>query len=303
MARLRLSALIAALFSCVLVAIPTSAMAAEMPGSLFDVHSVAVAPDGKHVYAGQGNGAPYVALSRDPATGLLTYLPKPIFPFSGSTWGEFRHTIAVSPDGRVVYDTLGGMNAIRVMNATGSSLEHLRLHRNNFDGISGLVGPNTLAFSPDGACLYVAAIPGQSLTAFRRDADNNLAFAASYSPPETPVNLAVSPEGAQLYAASGGNLMMSQRDPVSCELGPMTRVTTSGGGRMLVVSPDGTNIYAIETLDLSSRVVRAYTKGFDGSLTELETIQGGAGGEPGIQGTTDIAISGDGKHVYLTSTV
>jgi hypothetical protein len=48
---LRFSAVTAALFCCVLIAIATSAMAAEMPGSLFDVHSVAVAPDGKRVYA------------------------------------------------------------------------------------------------------------------------------------------------------------------------------------------------------------------------------------------------------------
>ena len=92
--------ILAGLVAVVAGVITPIAMAADMPGSLFDVYSVAVAPDGKRVYAGQGNGAPYAALGRDPVTGLLTYLDKPSFPFGGSYGNEFRHSLVVAPTAR-----------------------------------------------------------------------------------------------------------------------------------------------------------------------------------------------------------
>jgi DNA-binding beta-propeller fold protein YncE len=309
MARLRLSALIAALLGCVLVAIPTSAMAAEAPGSLFDVYSVAVAPDGKRVYAGQGNGAPYVALGRDPATGLLTYLGKPSFPFYGSGGNEPRHSIVVSPDSKVVYDSVGGKDAVRAMSITDGSIEFGRAYRNFFDGISGLVSPNTVSLSPDGTCLYVAAIDGHSVTAFRREAGNELVFAGStaFESWAAPWHIVVSPDGAQLYASvindGAGSMRIFPRTPSSCELGPPTTVAGPGNeDRLLAIAPDGAYLYALDWS--ANRTVRVYSRSaVGGALTLIQSLGGGPGGQPGVQGASDIAISPDGKHVYLTSNV
>ena len=49
--------LIAGTIVAALACVPAAANA-DMQGGLFDIHSVAIAPDGKRVYAGQGLGAP-----------------------------------------------------------------------------------------------------------------------------------------------------------------------------------------------------------------------------------------------------
>ena len=122
------------------------------------------------------------------------------------------------------------------MNVTDGSLEFGRAYRNFFDGISGLVRPNTVSVSPDGNCLYVVAIEGPTITAFQRMPDNALVFAGStvYTGGASPWQAAVSPDGAYLYisvvnaVAGYGSLDVAPRDQSSCTIGPPASATTGG---------------------------------------------------------------------------
>jgi 6-phosphogluconolactonase (cycloisomerase 2 family) len=289
-----------------IAAVPASA-SADMPGGLFDVYSVAMAPDGKRVYAGQGLGSPYVALSRDPSTGLLTFLPRPTFPGGGAgAAGEFRRTIAVSVDSKAVYDAKNGENALRQMSATDTSLTHRRTYANYESGISGTTGPQVVGVSPDGGCVYVTALgsyPG-SIVAFRRDAGtNDLTYASTYTAPGSEYwnEMAFSNDGRFLYSAAGpAGVTVLDRDASSCALSTNQSVGAAGSQLTgLAMAPGGEHLYAV---DPWGKHLFTFTRDAGtGAITLSQTITQGVAGAAGLDGVTGVVVSPDGKNVYTTA--
>jgi hypothetical protein len=289
-----------------IAAAPASA-SADMSGTLFDVYSVAMAPDGKRVYAGQGLGSAYVALSRDPSTGLLTFLPRPTFPGAGaSAGGEFRRTIAVSADSKAVYDTKNGENALRQMSVTSTSLTQRRTYANYEDGISGMTGPQVVGVSPDGGCVYVTAVwsyPG-SIVAFRRNAvTNDLTYASTFtgSAYESWNEMAFSDDGRFLYASAGmSGLAVLDRDASSCALSANQPAGAAGGQLTgLAISPGNKHLYAIDPF--GKRIFVFTRDASTGAVTLTQTITQGVAGAAGLDGVRGIVVSPDGKNVYTVA--
>ena len=196
-----------------------------IPEALRLAFAVAISPDGTDVYVG-GQGASISTFTRNASTGALTFKgcvgnsnecvqPSPLAINEPTS-------LSISPDGANLYagNFADGTVDVFSRNAATGAL--------TFTGCDGALtgdpgacterlsgnpaGPLTVAVSPDGADVYVAA--EQGVYEYARGAGGALAFAActgnlsgctSVVPEEAlafSVSLALSPNGASLYAGA-----------------------------------------------------------------------------------------------------
>ncbi len=167
--------------------------ATQTPG-LMHPSSVAVSADGESVYVATSESDAVVRFNRG-ANGLLT--PAGCFDdTSQSACGNeipglvSADTIAVSPDGANVYVGSGTSNAVDVFNrAEGGVLTSAGCFENTGGSLCGtgrqtpaLGTPNSLAVSPDGASVYVAAEASNALVSFTREVAPTCAAVTSKAP-------------------------------------------------------------------------------------------------------------------------
>nr|WP_221383003.1 beta-propeller fold lactonase family protein [Actinoplanes polyasparticus] len=196
--------------------------------------AVAVTPDGRQVYVVARESSAVVALSRDPASGALTWLGC----WSGDSGARqdlacaparglaFVQEVIVSPDGRHVYASGTDAHTIAVFaRLAGGKLEQFVgrggcVHDADYAGgtgcqqVVGIALPNGLAAAPDGDTVYAAAFGFGTLSAFARD----------------PVGGAMAPVDTCQTASTDG-------DPRCADAGPIR------GAGDVVVSPDGRHLY------------------------------------------------------------
>jgi DNA-binding beta-propeller fold protein YncE len=206
---------------------------------------------------------------------------------------------AISPDGRGMYVASGGFEGsagsvatVRVRAKGGITQpptpDGCVSDKNvppvkGCAGGSGLLVPNGVAVSPDGANVYVASAGAGSIAIFSRD-------------PKTSV-LEQLPQPQGCIDAKG-----PYHEP-ACTIGRAV-----GGAEDVAVSPDGRNVYVTTFFGLAifSRDAQ------DGSLTQLPGTKGCLDGDvlpaPGckvigepLDGATDLALSPDGRDVYVVT--
>jgi 6-phosphogluconolactonase (cycloisomerase 2 family) len=304
-ARWRRACLVAIASAAGLAACATSARA-DTYGGVFDVYALAISPDGTHVYAGQGGGSGYAVLKRDGATGRLTYGAKPVFPGpAAGSGGDPRHSIAVSPDGKAVYDAMNGSDSLRMMSASGDSVAIGATYANYTNGITGMTGPMQLAVSPDGACVYATAIYNypMSIVAFKRDAaTSRLTYASTYTAAgyEYWDQMTITSDGRDLYAAAGtSGVQQFTRNASTCALSTGGPVGTGGQITSLALSSDEHNVYAVDPF---GKRLYGYARDVaTGALTLTQTLQQNVGGISGLDGVDGIVVSPDGKQVYTSA--
>jgi 6-phosphogluconolactonase (cycloisomerase 2 family) len=241
---------------------------------LNDTSSIAVSPDGNHVYTtGPGDSEDAVGIfSRDNATGKLTYEGAKQNGVDDVPDGlDFVNSVAVSPDGKHVYTVSRTDGAVVVFSRNSSTGALAYVERHVDDGLGGLIdelmGAYCIVISPDGEHVYVGTDNDDSVVVFSRDSSTG---ALTYV--ET-----------QLEDDDGGDIPN------------LDRVFS------LVVSPDGGHVYAggysDDTLIVFSR------NSSTGALTFVETHTHDENGDgtPSLDGIWSIAVSPDGKHVYTAS--
>lgn len=140
--------------------------------NLNGICSVAVSPDGKHVYTASRLYTPAVAVfSRDNSTGALTHV-ETIFDdgCGGSVDGlDSVKSVIVSPDGNYVY-AAGRYDAAVVVfsrDSTTGELTYIETHKDNEAGVDGLYGAWCLATSPHGNHVYVAGYDDNAIAVFK----------------------------------------------------------------------------------------------------------------------------------------
>jgi len=130
--------------------------------------SVAVAPDGAHVYAGGRLDGTLAMFRRDAATGRLTFLGARQEGVDGVTGLAGAAAVSLDPTGRDVFvaSSSGGAVTSFDRDATTGLLAFVQTRRDGAGDIDGLGGAGGLAVTPDGANVYVTGLQDNALAAF-----------------------------------------------------------------------------------------------------------------------------------------
>jgi DNA-binding beta-propeller fold protein YncE len=316
----------------------SQAKAVERP---FDV---AVSPDGKNVYAVSVGSNTLDEFSRNTSTGELTYTGC-IGELAGCTSTSPTEaligpaTIAISADGTSVYvasENAGGTVDEFQRNTTSGALK--------FEGCIGAGGcvvppiPEALrlayavAISPDGTDVYVSG-QGASISTFTRNTstgaltfkgcvgNSNVCVQTTPLAINEPTSLAISPDGANLYAgnfANGAVDVFSRNTSTGAltfsgcngaltgEPGACTELPSGNpaGPLTVAISPDGADLYVS-----ADQGVYEYARGPAGALT----FAGCTGNQPGLCTPTipaealsfsvSLALSPDGTSLYAGAEV
>jgi DNA-binding beta-propeller fold protein YncE len=260
-----------------------TARALAGPGPFVGSHAVAVSPDGRNVYVAASDANAVVVFARDASTGRLTQADGAAGCIAlggadgcaSATALTGPNAVVVSPDGRTVYATARGSNAVVAFARDGATgaLTQVGCVSAADAGCAagrGLTGADTVAVSPDGTSVYVGAFEGNAVASFTRD----------------PATGALTQSGCLTADQTEG----------------CTSVITLGGVEGITVSPDGTSVYAAAAL-ASTIVVLA--RGADGTLAPVGCATGS--GAPGcnparsLMGPNAVQVSPDGAMLYTTT--
>jgi 6-phosphogluconolactonase (cycloisomerase 2 family) len=305
---------------------------------------VYVSPDGKNVYVAAQSANAVLAYSRNPDTGMLTLLdqvtngdnysclPGPCIQIAGMAGA---YGVALSPDGQFIYVSGSGSTG-----SGGSSITVLRRGATDGDlanplpfgprfvqrvSHADLEGVYDLAISADGVYLYAASYSNNpdTITVFKRNGiDGKLSYIDTINATEVAglagvFRLAISPDSAQVYAASYESsavtaFLRNQAD------GKLTHIATytDGGtdaigqtidglstGTVVALSPDGATVYASGYGDAA---VAAFERDpASGELTFIQAVKRNpapptAGGVPPLNGARDIAVGPEGRAIQVS---
>lgn len=259
---------------------------------LVSAWDVAVSPDGESVYVTGNDGDAIAIFDRSPATGLLT------------------------PQGCIADADLVGCAQTQ----------------------QGLNGPTGVAVSSDGKSVYVSSEDDHAIVRFNRDEDGGLTPVGCISDVSDPAgcgatqpgllqanDVAVSPDGKSVYVVARGdhaivNFNRAADDPVPGALNPQGCVSDVGltdcgavataeglgDAQAVAVSPDGKSVYVVSRNEQS---ILRFDRDNAGVLTNPGCIAdvgsitacGLGNTQQGLGGARDVAVSEDGKSVYVAS--
>jgi DNA-binding beta-propeller fold protein YncE len=257
-------------------------------GSLAGASSLAVSPDGRNVYVG-AYGADSLLWFRRGSSGALSFggcfanegaagCSDPAADSLGGAGG-----VAVSPGGGDVYVTSDlGRSVTRYSRSArtgeltfGSCTSDAGAHGCTEARRATLAGANAVAVGPGGEDVYVTAGDSGTITHFTRAADGSLEFD----------DCVAGTKGLGCDATEGNSL---------------------AGVNAIVVAPRGRDVYATS---FAGRAIVRFVRRPDGSLRYRGCVaDDGAGDctEPrvdALDGASGVAISSDGKRVYVASQV
>ncbi len=283
---------------------------------LESIADVVVSPDDRHVYVVTFNGL--AAFARDPATGSLALVETELDEGLPCLLGA--RAASISPDGRHLY-VAGAANAqlptgvatFALTPATGE-LSYSGCQRT--DNSMGVGFPTTLSVDADGSYVYVTGTSeGGAIQTLRRDrASGSLSFVdihiqgqAGVTGLDTPLDLVLSPDGKHAYTISRpAETGIFEREPATGSLSftgaatfeAVDEVDGIRGPWRAIVSPDGADVYA---LSLEGSIAH-FARGETGTLRFVRALFDDVGGVDGLARPDDLAISQDGRNLYVVST-
>jgi 6-phosphogluconolactonase (cycloisomerase 2 family) len=239
--------------------------------------SLAISPDGAHVYVTGAFDDAVAVFARNAGTGALTFVEVQREGVGGVTGITLAGTIVVSLDGSHVY--VGGFDvAVFERDAGTGALTFVEVVT------AGITQPLSLAISPDGTNVYLWQHSGSvsAVVTFDRDA---LTGALAFVDLEGAIgNVFVTPDGAHLLFAYNG-IHVYERDAGTGVPTLLTNVGTIGSLDTIDVASDGGHVYATDGV----RVVIFGRDDVTGILSYLGVHPRDAG---------PLVLSPDGANVY-----
>ena len=222
--------------------------------------AVAISPDGSSVYVAAYSDDAVSVFSRDQVTGELSFVEAQFNGTGGVQGIDEPMAVVVSPDGTSVYSCGSADDAVAVFarGAGTGALTHVQTVWNNVGGVEALDEPRSMAVSPDGSHLYVAAQESHSVAVFSRDpVTGELVFVEAevegvggVAGLFRPVHLTISSDGAFVFVAAQDSLVVFGRDPSTGELAFVNAEFQGDGGvnripipYKLAVSPDSADLF------------------------------------------------------------
>ncbi len=278
---------------------------------LSGVESIAISPDGRHLYAASYTDGALAVFDRDSATGALSYLSCLKNGDPGLDGLAGARDVAVSPDGKSVYCvgyTSGALLAFQVEPVSGTPAL-LQTLRDGEGEVSLLGGASSVAVAPDGSQVFVASYTDDSLLVFSRDpASGALGYSQAFSDGLSGCDglngadcVELSPDGSSVYVTGyyDNALAVFRREQSNGLLSFSTFLKDGAAGvnglyyaRGVAVAPDGLSVYATGSGDDSvaffSRDPAA------GGVTFNSLVSG-------FDGARGLSVSPDGKNCYVTA--
>ena len=282
---------------------------------LLEVVSVALSPDGRHVYTASALGDALAVFERDSISGALSFLefhPNDPPDVDGLLQAS---SVVVSPDGLSVYVTSELDSAVAVFNrdpATGQ-VSFVEVHRDGDNDVDGIETAVSVTVSPDNAHVYVAGHTDDAIALFDRDfSTGELTFVGSFKDGADNIidgldgisDVVVSDDGAHLYATGSVDDAIAVFDR-NLSTGVLTFVQIQ---KDEVGSDNGLN--GASSVDVSSDGLHVYVTGYDDDALavfsrdvvtgELTFVERQFEDVEGLDGASDVVVSGNGQDVYVT---
>lgn len=271
--------------------------------------SVAVAPDGGHVYVAGGTESSIAVFSRNTSSGALTFFEIIQNGGAGVSGLGGISSVAVSPDNKHTYACSRTDNAVVAFTRDAAS-GHLSFVESRFDGsgsVDGLDGASALAISTDGKYVYVAASRDNSVATFSRDAGTGR---LTFLQVQKVVGLggassvAVTRDGRFVYAGGQTDhsvaIFSVGSDGALTYVGRQVGVAGLNGAAGVLATPDGQFVIVAGAGESALGVFSRSTT--TGALTFAEAEVQAVAGVSGLGGVSAVANSPDGKFVYAAGT-
>ena len=236
-----------------------------------------------------GNGADTVAGFDIGADGGLVPFGAPV-----ASGGTDPVEVAITPDGRHLYVVNIGSDTV-----TGFAIAA--------DGALTPVGspaatgdaPRGIAISPDGTRLHVSNANAMSISTFAIGADGALSAVGAPVPSgdTNTSGLALSPDGAQLFALHGGNDSTVAAFTIGAGGTPSANgapVSTGGNdGRGIAIRPNGRTLYAASA---DGGIVTSFNINASGQVNTIGLPHSTGGSDP-----VEVAVSPLSDRVFVTN--
>lgn len=278
--------------------------------------TVKVTRDGHHVLVTSYGDEALSWYTRDISSGLLTFSGAILSEDITGNPLEGAFGLDISKDGKSAYVSSRDGNSLDVFsrNLSTGNLSYVNSFFNGENGITGLMGTAAVAISADGKQVYAAGTGEDAIVVFNRNTETGqLQYEStltdgtqSITDLDFPVAFAVNDHFDEIYVADfGSNAVLvfnknSNNNTIEftySERGSGLGITGLKGVVSATVSPDGNYLYAAgKDGDAMSVFARNAENGI---LNFQESLEDG-GGLDGLNGITEILLSPDGEHAYVS---
>ena len=303
---------------------------------------IAIAPDGEHLAGVSIDQNALYTFRRDPISGGLTFAEAFVFVNSANDpnrglrgaadvvfAADGRHLlIAASAEAEVTNPPL----TVYSRRAPDPLFAFVEVERNTDSGNAGLLAPNDVATSPDGAHVYAVSLPDNALVRFNRFPrlgldDDSLGMHLQFDSVWfngidgvqgllEPRRILISPDGKNVFVTSEEHNTLAvfsrDNDPDSDGFGALSYLQTltqniggvdglAGAQGMAMQPVPGTpHLYVAGSFGSS---IARFVRNPDGTLGFASVVVGGVDGVSGLSGIRDLAVTADGRQLLGVSTL
>lgn len=282
---------------------------------LSGAYHIDIPSDGNHVYVTGPDDNAVAVFLRNVVSGELT-LVQVLEDQSGDiTALNYPLSLTVSPDGKNVYVSSFGEHALTVFtrNLSTGELSFVEAHIDGQGAVQGLQGAYGVTVSSDGNHVYVTGQDDSAVTVFERfNGTGELSYNNSYIDGQNGISgisgatsVSVTPDGNYVYVNSTEDdaVAIFSREVSSGALQHISMIEDGSNGvdgisypLSLTSSKDGKNLYIVGFGSASLAVFDIDENTGELDFRESETGEGM--GVSGLDGSTAVTVSPDGKNVY-----